>query len=237
MVLNPFFRVPGFSPETAAYGPIHVGETAIPEMLKLVDSPVEPRPNAAPEDFENIVKSTGQSVRWDEVRQAIDAPPGIDFLRTVWLWTVKVGRQDQNARIAEDLTRYCRETGTYPPEEDQLPAVLEPALGRYLTSLGLASATLWGEWREASVDVPVSSFEANAPASEVPRAKCSAVSAPGVLLCWEFDDVAGLLALTDARLSQADPAEVFEVLPVTPGMCSDVFNPPDGEPRSRPSRQ
>jgi hypothetical protein len=82
-------------------------------------------------------------------------------------------------------------------------------------------------WSKA---VSVSEFRADRPSLDIPREKISAVSAAGFLICWEFDDVVGLLAITDEHFKRANPADHFEGFWVTHDMFGDVFNPTDGKP-------
>ncbi len=234
VVFNPFFRVPGYSPETAAFGPVRTGPLSVAEIVGLVIGPLPERPNAAPDNFDDLIKAQGQPVAWRTVAAAIGAADVTAFRRTVWLWTLQVERPDRDPLIAGALARYCRETGTYPPEEDMLPAILEPALGRFLTALGICDVQLWSEWRDVSKTVPVSALRATAPCLELPGEKLCAVSAPGFLIAWAFDDVAGLLCLSDELRGRADPSAYFEGFPVTEGMYSDVFNPVDRIPRQPP---
>jgi len=61
-VLNPFFRVPGYAPETAAYGPVRMSATSAEEVVDLVLAGRQKRPNEAPEDFDEAIKTTGVQV-------------------------------------------------------------------------------------------------------------------------------------------------------------------------------
>ncbi|MCA0873614.1 hypothetical protein LCL97_22505 [Seohaeicola saemankumensis] len=234
VVFNPFFRVPGYGPETAAFGPVRTGSLSVAEIVGLVTGPTPERPNAAPDDFGDLIKAQGRPVAWRRVAEAVGAGDFTAFCRTVWLWTLQVERPDRDPQMAGALSRYCRETATYPPEEDMLPAILEPALGRFLAALGISEAQLWSEWRDVSKTVPVSALRASAPRVELPGEKLCAVSAPGFLIAWAFDDVAGLLCLSQELRDRADPSAYFEGFPVTEGMYSDVFNPVDRAPRQPP---
>lgn len=237
VVLNPFFRVPGFRPETATFGPQHIGPLRTDQILDLITSPRIPGPNEAPDDFSELIKSTGNIVRWSDVQAAIGAEDWETFCRAVWLWTVGVDRGDCDKKIVADLSDYCRQTGTYPPEEDVLPYILEPVLGRFLSALGVKTAQLWNEWRTTCQEVPVGAFAATEPGLVIPQEKISAVAAPGFLITWEFDDVAGLLCLTDSQRAKADPAEFFEGFWVTRDMYGDVFNPTSFCERQKPKPQ
>ncbi|MBS0564665.1 MAG: hypothetical protein JSR87_09380 [Proteobacteria bacterium] len=225
--LNPFFRVPGFTPETAPYGPTHVtvdiseGVEAIVAMALAGPLPGAKEP---PKDFADIIKATGVPVRWSEVADALGVTEDLLFHRTVWLWTLGSDRDDMDKPLAARLTDYCGRTGTYRPEEDQLPAVLEPQLGAYLTALGIGEVTIWDEFFRESLKVSTDAFAADHPAHWL-ESKCSTVAAPGFLLAWDFDDVAGLLALTNDLHNKCDPAEFFEGFCLGPNDYCDIFNP------------
>lgn len=236
VVLNPFFRVPGYTPETAAYGPEHVGSLSNKSILALLKN-LPDRANEAPANFEDIVKKTGEPLRWIEIQREIGADDFQTFARTAWLWTVHTDRQDRDPQIALALEAYCQKNDIYPPEEDMLPAVLEPVIGKYLNALGLDSVEIWNEWRNVSREIQVSDLAPDAPSVEIPREKTSAVAAPGLIMSWGFDDTYGLLGLSDALKNRVDPDSYFEGFWVTPDMYCDVFNPVgffDRQPPKRP---
>lgn len=236
VVLNPFFSVEGYSPRTAAYGPIHAG-TVAPEYVPgfLDEMPV--RPNEAPDDFCDEIKHNGQPIRWDRLGRALGvaAPSATDFRRNVWLWTLGVTRDDTDPELFAALDRYCDRHGIYPPEEDQLPAILEPVLHDYLSALKLDEVTLWNEWRNIGQPLDVEVLGRDYPCVAIAGEKNAAITAPGLMLTWAFDDVSGLLALTDEMRQRVDPADFFEGFWITAGAYSDVFNPSgflDRKPRS-----
>ena len=232
VVLNPFFRVPGYTPQTAAFGPMRVtGDAA--DVLELVNEGVVERENEAPENFHDIIKQTGTAVRWSEVAQAVGAVDFDRFARIVWLQTIAGQAGEDNALMSEQLQEFCDQTGLYMPEEDLLPAVLETTVGRYLEALGVDEVTLWNEWREISRDCPVSAFEPDNPATGLPGDKLTAVSTDGLLLSWGYDDVAGLLALTDEMRHRVDPAQFFEGFWASAETTSLVFAPEGAPPPSR----
>lgn len=226
VVLNPFFRVEGFSPRTAAYGPMHAGTVAPKDVRDFLDEmPV--RANEAPKDFCDEIKHNGQPIRWDHLGRALglSAPAATDFRRNVWLWTLEVDRDDTDPELFAALERYCDRHGIYAPEEDQLPAILEPVLHDYLTALNLDEVTLWNEWRNISQPVDVATLSRDYPCLAMAGEKNAAITAPGLILSWAFDDVSGLLALTDEMRQRADPAVWFEGFWLGAGTYPDVFNP------------
>ncbi|EPX86039.1 hypothetical protein [Salipiger mucosus] len=226
VVLNPFFRVPGYSPETAAYGPVRLA-LPVSELEELLEEGVPLRDNEAPDGFEETIKGTGQPVRWADVAASIGAMDFPAFARTLWLSIIAGDPDEMDLDMLDRLDAYCRETALYTPEEDVLPPVLEPVLGRYLAGMGLDEVTLWSEGRESSRDCAVSAFGRDAPPVVLPGQKLSAISAPGMMLTWAYDDVAGLLALTDEMRQRIDPSEHFEGFWAAADTTSVVFAPED----------
>lgn len=112
-----------------------------------------------------------------------------------------------------------------------LPAILEHELGRYLLRLGVQDITLWSEWRDVSAPCPVSALLRDKPAAILKNEKVAAMSAPGFLISWDFDDVVGLMCLSDRMRSEVDPQDYLEGFWVGPGMYSDILNPVDYLPR------
>ncbi|APZ53422.1 hypothetical protein [Salipiger abyssi] len=231
VVLNPFFLVPGYAPDTAAYGPMHTTLNPVELMTQIEEGGLLARVNPAPDGFEDIIKQTGRPVRWQAVAKAVGMEGEFDrFARTVWLQIIAGEIPEADMDLAARIEAYCDNAGLYRPEEDVLPAMLEPALGHYLAALGETQATLWNEWRDMSRSCPVSSLSQDNPATSLPGEKLCAVTAPGVMLSWAYDDVAGLLAMTDARRSAADPADYFEGFWATPETTSVVFEPESAAP-------
>lgn len=226
-ILNPFFKVPSYSPSTTQYGVTHVGNSALQDIINFVTTTKISTSNDAADDFDSTIKRTGQQVLWSDVQRAIGAEDFVEFARTVWLWVVHSDRSDKNLAIARALTRYCDENHVYPPEEDVLPAVLEPTLSEYLRRLSIDEVTIWSEWRDKSLRVPAAAFDRSNPVVDLPGEKCSGIAAEGFFLSWEFDDVVGLLCLTEELHLRSSPLELFEGFAITPSMYSDVLNPVD----------
>jgi len=233
VVLNPFYRVPGYTPETASFGPLRVSMD--PEtLMEQIEEGGMPEPlNPAPEGFEDLIKQTGEAVAWSDVAFAIGATDFDRFARTVWLQAIGGEIPEADQDLAARLAEYCERTGLYHPEEDLLPAAMEPVLGRYLAALGQTDVMLWSEWRDVSRLAPLDTFARENPASGLPGEKLSAVAAPGLLLSWGYDDIAGLLALTDAQRARANPADYFEGYWAGAETTSLVFAPEGAPPPSR----
>ncbi|MEQ5869979.1 hypothetical protein J4E08_08700 [Sagittula sp. NFXS13] len=235
VVFNPFFTVPGHHPATSVFGPIEMDAASARDAMVQAQV-LQAHPDMAPPDFPDTIKTTGQPVRWEAVRQAIGAPDQETFERTVWLWTLDVDRDDRDPQISAALDRHCESMGLYSPEEDLLPAVMEPQLGRYLQALDLDKVTLWSEWRERARSIPTETLLPSHPAQDIPGEKVSAVAASGLILTWAFDDVVGLLAVTDALYQQAQPQDFLECRPLHPDSYADLFNPRDAFDRTPKAR-
>ncbi|GGG67007.1 hypothetical protein GCM10011415_12370 [Salipiger pallidus] len=226
IVLNPFFRVPGYTPESAAWSPMRLSV----DPSELMDASMPERENAAPPGFGDLIKQTGSPVSWTRVAQEIGAFDFHQFARTVWREVTAQELDPDDTDIADRLVAHCATSGLYMPEEDVLPPIYEPNVERYLRALGISNVTLWSEWRDLSRPCPVSSFSRLNPATELPGEKLSAVSAPGMMMSWAYDDVAGLLALTDEMRERVDPAEFFEGFWADAATTSVVFAPEGAPP-------
>ncbi|AWI84241.1 hypothetical protein CEW88_11420 [Alloyangia pacifica] len=226
VVLNPFFRVPGFTPETTAWGPLRSEATTPQELEALLESLGGPQPDQAPEAFDEIIKTTGQPVRWDMIAQALGVSDFRHFARMVWLWVIGAEPPDLDATLVSRIARHCRQEGLYKPEEDWLPLVLEPMLVPYFEALRLDEVTLWDETRTSSLDCPVEALHRDEPPVALMDAPISAISAPGLLLSWSQDQVTGLLALTEEMRQKVDPARHLEGFWAGAGTSSLVLDQP-----------
>lgn len=228
IVLSPFFRVEGYTPETAAFGIVHAGSKSVGEIMDLLKNPVS-RPNEAPDDFDSIIKRTGEPIHWREVQSAIGVDDYLTFCRAAWLWAIGSNGVEEYQGIVEKLDAHCRERGIYKPEEDQLPVILEPLVGQYLAALGIDQVTIYNEFRNKKITMPVAAFSKEQPAIEIPSEKISAIVSrdPKVMFTWSFDDTYGFLCLSDEARMLADPADYFEGQYAGVDTYSDWLNPPD----------
>ncbi|MEC7761443.1 MAG: hypothetical protein VX874_05950 [Pseudomonadota bacterium] len=231
IAFNPFFRVPGYTPQTAAYGPIHTQRDAFDDIGDFVDNPPV-RHNEAPEGFEFEIKERGQPVRWDEVQRDIAASDFNAFARTAWLWTLEVQRPDMDPAMAAALDGMAH-FGLYPPEEDTLPVVMEPMIHRYLTELGVDDVTIWSEFRDEALEIDVAEFSRFNPPVRLPGHFVSAISCddPKVLIAWNHDGVEAFIAMPDTVRRAAPPERFFEGRYAGIDTHVDWLNPRDFFPR------
>lgn len=209
--LNPFFKVPGYSPGTAAYGPVHVEfgpDFDLVERLRTGDLPE--RPNQAPVDFEDLIKASGKPVAWESVRREIGSPNFQDFALAVWLTTVNGNRGKIEPAIAKSLQNYLQEKDLYRPGEDFLPAIQEPDVGRFLDALGIEEVECHDEFRDKRATIPVAAFKAGKKSVSVGTSGVHAVSAKGLLITWPHDLVYSLVCMRDDILQRVDPQDYFE---------------------------
>lgn len=244
VALSPFFRVEGFSPETAAFGPVYVNRTTIKDIMEFVKSPSTPRPNEAPDDFDQTIKTHGECVSWAKVQSAIGVTDFMEFSRAAWLWSVCSPRVKDHALTVEKIEAYCKDHNLYSPEEDHMPLILEPIIESYLGALGIEGVTAYNEFRNVKHEVPVTEFSANRPPVVLrsgPHSSTDTVCAivsdtPKLMFHWGHDDVSGLLCITDEARKLADPAKFFEGFYVTADMYCDWLNPVDFFERNPPSK-
>lgn len=233
IALNPFFRVPGFSPETAAYGPMHFDrEDLSPE--EAVDTPPQ-RPNEAPEDFELLIKDSGTPVTWAEVQDKLGVRDREKFRRTVWLWTLESDRADCDGLIAGGLDQLAAR-GLYRPEEDIMPVIMEPQIHRFLTTLGIEEVTLWNEWRDEHMTCPTECFARGEGPVTLPQSRVAAIScdSPRLLMAWTHDGVEGFICMSDDARRACPPESVFEGDYAGVATYPDWLNPPGFFDRVQP---
>jgi hypothetical protein len=116
IVFSPFFRVQGFSPATAAFGPIHIDAAGFQDIKGFIESPVS-RPNEAPDNFDQTIKACGEGVSWADVQSAISVTDFMEFARAAWLWTVGSDRIKDHSDTVEKIETYCKTHDLYPPKK------------------------------------------------------------------------------------------------------------------------
>jgi len=235
---SPFFRVPGYTPQTAAYGKIYSDRTDVDDILDLIHNPPE-RPNEAPPDFETTIKETGELVRWADVHAAIGIGDFETFARSAWLWTVEAPRDDRDERIVAGLNRLVQDTGLYSPEEDFMPVILEPVIARFLAAAGIATVTLHDEHGFESRSCSAGDFARGTPPVRLPGSVVSKISsdAPRMLMAWPWDEIAGFICVSDEMRRACPPEQFFEGRYATPDTYVDWLNPPETfrrNPRATP---
>jgi hypothetical protein len=216
IVPHPFFRVPGEPVSFAREYESREGREAWPE-------------------FRSEVKKIGEPVSWQEVHRLV-APevPREKVYREIWLFSAGLGGGGRSdADLEKKLQDFCEAESLFSPEEDGMPAILEPEIGQFLSQFEVASVRAWDEFRENSFDLALSLFESDKPDIPLPKSITSNsiwglhVPEPGVLLTWEFDATVAIIAMTDAAMSHVHPEEFFEGWYADESTFCDVFSPRD----------
>lgn len=190
--------------------------------------------NERPKDYETILKSRGEAVSWETVRQvaAPDVPRQAADM-AIWLMACCGYQQRADIALQERLLQWAEAERLYFPQSDGMSSVMEPGIGRFLTMLGAREVTAFDEFREHSTVFPLSAFEAAQQALRMPKHTTSNtiwglhLPDPGVLITWGPGGVEALVAMTSKARSLALPEDHFEGWYADETTCSDVFNPKD----------
>jgi hypothetical protein len=196
--------------------------------------------NERPKDYETILKSRGEAVSWEAVRQtaAPDVPRQAADL-AIWLMACCGYQKRAAIALQERLLQWAEAERLYFPQEDGMSSVMEPGIGRFLAKFRAREVTAFDEFREHSTVFPLSAFEADQQALRMPQHTTSYaiwglhLPDPGVLLTWKSDGVEALIAMTARARSLAPPEEHFEGWYAYETTYSDVFNPKDFLSRKR----
>lgn len=187
-----------------------------------------------PGDFDEIMKLRGETIRWSEVHETV-APetPKKDFYLAVWLSACLGYAERANVALQRKIAAFCEAENIYLPEDDFFPAILHPAIGRFLAPFEGQRIVAYDEFRDHSVELSLSCFQKHAPTIFLPQATTSNgiwaihVPDPGILMTTAFDGTEALIAMTEAAFRQSDPREFFETETVNEGMYCDWLNPID----------
>ncbi|UWQ61390.1 hypothetical protein K3723_10920 [Leisingera caerulea] len=225
VALHPFYRI------RAVTGSAHtLEERGHENLLSYSERPLFDDDRA--EGFEDAVKRHGEAVSWAEVHEAV-APdlPRSDVYLAIWLLAC-IGYQNRaGIDLQKRLAAYCQENRLYLPEDDGLPAILEPVVQEFLSCFGCRHVTAWDEFRHHSDTVPLSVFRKAEPCYWLPQSITSAavwglhLPDPGVLMTWGFDGTEAIIAMTSRALEIAKPENFFEGWYAGAGTYEDVFNP------------
>ncbi|MCL5775462.1 hypothetical protein M1105_00430 [Limibaculum sp. FT325] len=182
--------------------------------------------NARGDDDLDAMKAA-RPVRWEEMRRAVGAPPFPVFALALWCTILMAERRDADLRLADRIARTLAENRLAPPGEDVVPPILERPLGEAFARLGAARVTAWDEGR--GVSTGLSPADLAAPPAIARRLAFFgpfALHAPGMLATAGTEDIATLIALTDAAREAVRPEEHFEGFYAAPGTYCDWINPP-----------
>jgi hypothetical protein len=227
VVLHPFFRVPGYSPRSAAIGPRHIGMPSTEEFMKLVLKGTG-RPNAAPDDFDATIKKLGRLVSWEHVNAIVGTRPFHDFALAVWTATVEFRRDDSDDELIRQILEFADQTDLYLPEEDLFPASYEIALGEMFKSLGIANLIVDNEFDECPTPVATDALiSTELSIRDEFKGKLSKIydEDRSVLVITGFDDISSFIAIKDRHLRSARLDSRFEGFFATSDMFSDWMNP------------
>ena len=185
-----------------------------------------------PDDFDNTVKRRGDAVRWAEVHKAV-APEVTQEKMYLAIWVGAVMGYEERADISlqERIVAWLEEEKLYQPDRDGMPAAMEHSVGNFLSNLGTLKVTIFDEFREHSAQVDVQAFAPDQPDLRMPQYSTGsgvwAIHAPeaGVLMSWEYEGTAALIAMTDSARQKACPEDFFEGWYTDETTYSDVFNP------------
>ena len=190
-----------------------------------------PRSHEVPDNFKDTIKQTGEIVKWCDIQSAIGVDDYMSFCRACWLCAVGSPRAEEYESIVVRLVAYCNKHDIYAPEEDQLPVILESIVGKYLTALGIDDVTIYNEFRDKKVNVPVRAFSSEKPIISFPEAHehtCAIIPDEHKLMfMWGYDDTYGFLCMSEGVRLLADPADFFEGQYAGADTYCDWLNPVD----------
>lgn len=182
--------------------------------------------DAGGEDDLDAIKAA-RRVSWEELRRAVGAPPFAQFALALWCATLVAARPDADARLVDRIERTLAANRLVAPWEDTVPPILERPLGEAFARLGAAEVIAWDEGRAVSTRLGAS--ELAAPPAIARRLRFFgpfALAAPGMLATTGAEDIATLIAMTDAARSAVRPEDHFEGFYASPGTYCDWINPP-----------
>ncbi|MBR9763194.1 MAG: hypothetical protein GYB53_06660 [Rhodobacteraceae bacterium] len=185
-------------------------------------------------DFDDREKRLGEAVGWHEVHAAVAPERDREtFFRAVWLLSVLGYAERAGIALQEEISAWTEARNLYLPASDTPPAILEPALARFLGRFGLTHVTACDEFRTESMEVSLEALADRAKAVTFKRSMLYALHAPdpGILISGSFDGARAIIAMSDAARAIAGPERDFEVYPADPETYVDWLNPKSFFPR------
>ncbi len=223
IALHPFYRVPikGAPPESGR-----------PKLENTDGWSHQPR------GFGDVIKADAQSITWAAIHGAA-APdePQERVYRAIWLLSCLGFAERADTALQRCIESHCVASRIHLPLDDSMPPNLEADIGRFLGRLGRLQVTAWDQFRDNSIDVPLSAFLPDRPSIRLANGLTGPgvfglhLPGDGVLLTWAFDCTEALIALTDKALSRARPEKFFEGWYADATTYCDVFNPHEFAPR------
>ncbi|MDU8928857.1 hypothetical protein RXV86_15805 [Alisedimentitalea sp. MJ-SS2] len=180
-------------------------------------------------DFFTWEKQQSETLRWSDLHSHV-APdaPFKDFAIALWLISV-LGFQDAYRTLQQRILDYTERNAWFLPDENQMPMVMESAIGAFLSALGLDQVTAYNEFRWDKAPLAVRALAKDRPFNRLQNPEwkgwIGALHAPdpGVLIYWSFDDITTCIAMTDKAHAMAKPEDFFEGLRATPAMCANFL--------------
>ncbi|WP_010139546.1 hypothetical protein [Oceanicola sp. S124] len=187
-------------------------------------------------DFDDRVKRLGEAVSWHAVHVAVAPERDREtFFRAVWLLSALGYAERAGIALQEEISAWTEARNLYLPASDAPPAILEPALARFLGRFGLTHLTAYDEFRTESMEVSLEALADDAKAVALRRSGLYALHAPdpGVLISGSFDGAEAIIAMSNAARAIAGPERDFEVYPAGPETYVDWLNPKCFFPRQQ----
>jgi hypothetical protein len=218
-ILNPLFRVPW-----------HVG---LPDHLRQTvegQEWVKPLRTAwETPDFDTHIKAQGQALTWRALHSAVSPESSFrNFALTLWLSTVNSPQLPEVDQVLwARILSYCQDNAWFWPDENDLPPILQPAVGAFFIALHVTTLDAYSEFRDHHGCVSVGDLQSG-PATTLTSARghtewinCLHAPTPGAVMIWSFDDTSAVLGMTHVARERADPTDFFECVAATPSMKTD----------------
>lgn len=143
-----------------------------------------------------------------------------------------VGGPYRDADLRRSIDGYCRAEGLNTPDQFLVPAIMEYAVGRFLSSLGASSVVIHDDFRENHAELSVAVFDEGQSwwKPKVPIKfdhGALHLPEPGVLMTSDFDECYMHIAMTDRALAAARPDLYFEGTYADATTYPDWLNPVD----------
>lgn len=187
-----------------------------------------------PDDFDNTVKRRGDAVRWADVHKAVAPEVSQEKMYlAIWLGAVLGYAERADISLQKRIAAWLEEERLYLPDEFGMSPIMEPSIGKFLAHLGALKVTILDEFREHSALVDIQAFAPDQPDLRIWQYRTVsgvwAIHAPelGILMSWDYECIAPLIAMTDSARLKAQPEDFFEGWYADETTYSDVFNPKD----------
>lgn len=183
-------------------------------------------------DYGDLLKRRGEKVTWKSVHA--DVAPDvlrIPFYRAVWLLSCLGFAERADIDLQKRILAYCQDNFLNLPEDDAIPPILHPAIGKFLAPFCGTEMVIYDEHRETSGPLVLSELDKDAPTIVLKSGFGETlpwaihVPDPGILLTSQFDGTETLIAMTEKAYARSDPDDFFDTEPVDEDMYCDWLNP------------